>query len=174
MLPVQVHHRQVLTERASVQIPWTRGIVQLTHSIWSHQLKRFSIITQTAPEGTDTLCTAFMFYQQRLASPLTVVFHFVVVRDLESRSTGLHVPCHLHIIVLTIHVFRKCKKSMRSGQGTTLEICIEEDSSPTIKLDQDEQEVGQWTIFPLSSPTQVFYQYIIVVIVTVIKLSLVH
>ena len=47
-------------------------------------------------------------------------------------------------------------------EGTTLEICIEEDSSPTIKLDQDEQEVGQWKIFPLSSPTQVFYQYIIV------------
>ena len=42
-----------------------------------------SILGQTAPEDTHTLCTAFMFYKQRLASPLTVDFHFVVVRDSE-------------------------------------------------------------------------------------------
>ena len=47
------------------------------------KLKQFSLQGETAPEGTDTLCTAFMFYKQRLASPLTVDFHFVIVRDLE-------------------------------------------------------------------------------------------
>ena len=47
------------------------------------KLKQFSLLGETAPEGTDTLCTAFMFYKQRLASPLTVDFHFVIVRDLE-------------------------------------------------------------------------------------------
>ena len=41
-------------------------------------------------------------------------------------------------------------------EDTTLEICIEEDTSPTIKLDQQEQIVdGQWKILPLSSPAQV-------------------
>ena len=47
------------------------------------KLKQFSLLGETAPEGTDTLCTAFMFYKQRLASPLTIDFHFVIVRDLE-------------------------------------------------------------------------------------------
>ena len=48
------------------------------------KLKQFSLLGETAPEDTDTLCTAFMFYKQRLASPLTAVdFHFVIVRDLE-------------------------------------------------------------------------------------------
>ena len=48
------------------------------------KLKQFSLLGETAPEGTDTLCTAFMFYQQQqMASPLMVDFHFVVVRDLE-------------------------------------------------------------------------------------------
>ena len=41
-------------------------------------------------------------------------------------------------------------------EDTTLEICIEEDTSSTIKLDQQEQIVdGQWKILPLSSPAQV-------------------
>ena len=40
-------------------------------------------VLETASEATDTLCTDFMFYNQRLASPLTVDFHFVIVRDLE-------------------------------------------------------------------------------------------
>ena len=37
----------------------------------------------------------------------------------------------------------------------TLEIFIEDDPSPVIKLDQQEQEVGPWTILPLSSPPKV-------------------
>ena len=48
------------------------------------KLKQFSLLGETAPEGTDTLCTAFMFYQQQqMSSPLIVDFHFVIVRDLE-------------------------------------------------------------------------------------------
>ena len=42
-----------------------------------------------------------------------------------------------------------------SADRTTLEICIEDDPSPAIVLDQKENEVGQWIISPLSSPTQV-------------------
>ena len=37
----------------------------------------------------------------------------------------------------------------------TLEMCVEDDPSPAIVLDQQEQGVGQWKIHPLSSPTQV-------------------
>ena len=37
----------------------------------------------------------------------------------------------------------------------TLGIFIEDDPSRVIKLDQQEQKVGQWRILPLSSPTQV-------------------
>ena len=47
------------------------------------KLKQFSLLGETAPEDTDTLCTAFMFYKQQMPNPLTVDFHFVVVRDLE-------------------------------------------------------------------------------------------
>ena len=82
MLPVQVHHRQVLTERASVQIP-REGLFSSHTQYGAIKLKQFSLLGETAPEGTDTLCTAFMFYKQRLASPLTVDFHFVTVRNLE-------------------------------------------------------------------------------------------
>ena len=46
-------------------------------------MKQFSLLGETAPEDTDTLCTAFMFYKQQMSSPVTVDFHFVDVRDLE-------------------------------------------------------------------------------------------
>ena len=42
-----------------------------------------------------------------------------------------------------------------SADTVTLEIFIEDDPSPVIKLDQQEQEVGPWTILPLSSPPKV-------------------
>ena len=48
------------------------------------KLKQFSLIGETAPEDTDSLCTGFMFYKQQMPSPLTVDFHLVVVRDLEA------------------------------------------------------------------------------------------
>ena len=37
----------------------------------------------------------------------------------------------------------------------TLEIRFEDDPSPVIELDQQEQEVGPWKILPLSSLSQV-------------------
>ena len=40
-------------------------------------------------------------------------------------------------------------------EDTTHEVCIEEGSSPVIKLNQEEQVVDQWKIYPLASPTQV-------------------
>ena len=42
-----------------------------------------------------------------------------------------------------------------SADRTTLEIRFEDDPSPVIELDQQEQEVGPWTILPLSSLSQV-------------------
>ena len=42
-----------------------------------------------------------------------------------------------------------------SVDRTTLEIRFEDDPSPVIELDQQEQEVGPWSILPLSSLSQV-------------------
>ena len=42
-----------------------------------------------------------------------------------------------------------------TADATTLEILIEDDPSPIIELDQQEQEVGSWKILPLSSPSKV-------------------
>ena len=42
-----------------------------------------------------------------------------------------------------------------SADRTTLEILFDDDPSPVIELDQQEQEVGQWTILPLSSLSRV-------------------
>ena len=42
-----------------------------------------------------------------------------------------------------------------SADRTTLEIRFEDDPSPVIELDQQEQEVGQWKILPLSSLSEV-------------------
>ena len=39
---------------------------------------------------------------------------------------------------------------------TTIEICIDDDPSPAIELDQQEQKLEQWKIVPLASPSQVF------------------
>ena len=42
-----------------------------------------------------------------------------------------------------------------SADRTTLEIRFDDNPSPVIELDQQEQEVGQWKILPLSSLSQV-------------------
>ena len=42
-----------------------------------------------------------------------------------------------------------------SADRTTLEILFDDDPSPVIELDQQEQEVGSWTILPLAPPPQV-------------------
>ena len=39
---------------------------------------------------------------------------------------------------------------------TKLPLCCEDDPSPAIELDQQEQEVGPWTIFPLAPPPKVY------------------
>ena len=65
------------------------------------KLKQFSLLGETAPEDTDTLCTAFMFYKQQMPSPLTVDFHFVVVRDLEPNlQVKLYCISVLHCLFL--------------------------------------------------------------------------
>ena len=67
------------------------------------KLKQFSLLGETAPEDTDTLCTGFMFYKQQIAGPpdLIVEFHFVVVRDLEpsrqvSAASGIKSLCNYY------------------------------------------------------------------------------
>ena len=124
------------------------------------KLKQFSIVAETAPDGTDTLCTAFMFYKQKIANPLIVDFHFVVVRDLEANlqvlvcacffTCSFYYACAIHSDFMSQEVEQKYEKW--SADDTTLEICTEDDPSPAIKLDQQEQEVGQWKILPLSFP----------------------
>ena len=118
------------------------------------KLKQFSLLGETAPEGTDTLCTAFMFYKQRLASPLTVDFHFVIVRDLEPilQVCSIYIYCSNHSFS-SQEVQQKYEKW--SADCTELTIRFDDDPSPVIELDQQEQEVGPWKILPLSSLSQV-------------------
>ena len=46
-------------------------------------------------------------------------------------------------------------KYCRNTDCTELTIRFDDDPSPVIELDQQEQEVGPWTILPLASPPQV-------------------
>ena len=48
------------------------------------KLKQFSILVETAPDDTQTRCTALMFYKEQIPDPMVADFHFVVVKDLES------------------------------------------------------------------------------------------
>ena len=76
-----------------------------------------SLLGETAPEGTDTLCTAFMFYKQRLASPLTVCFHFVVVPDSEP---------NLQVCVLYVIIYRVSNEKIDSHRFSGLASrCVE-------------------------------------------------
>ena len=45
-----------------------------------------------------------------------------------------------------------------SPDCTTLSIRCDDNPSPAIELDQQEQEVGPWTILPLAPPPQVCSQ----------------
>ena len=113
------------------------------------KLKQFSLLGETAPEGTDTLCTAFMFYKQRLASPLTVDFHFVILSPIY-RFVQCIIPS-----ICSIHSFSSQEVQQKyekwSPDCMTLEIRFDDDPSPIIELDQQEQEVGPWKILPLST-----------------------
>ena len=77
----------IIAKCSQNELPYTfrerEGLFNSHTQYGTIKLKQFSLLGETAPDGTDTLCTAFMFYQQQMASPLTVAFHFVVVRDLE-------------------------------------------------------------------------------------------
>ena len=42
-----------------------------------------------------------------------------------------------------------------SADSNTLTIHFDDDPSPVIELDQQEQEVGPWTILPLAPPPKV-------------------
>ena len=61
------------------------------------KLKHFSLLAETAPEGTDLHCTGFMFYKQQITGPpeLIVDFHFVVVRDLKANHQVSAAPFNL-------------------------------------------------------------------------------
>ena len=48
-----------------------------------------------------------------------------------------------------------------SADRTTLEIRFEDDPSPTIELDQQEQEIGSWKILPLSTLPQVSIMFFV-------------
>ena len=84
-----------------------------------------------------------MFYKQRLASPLTVDFHFVIVRDLEP---NLQVCAVFNTIYCSSHLFSsqevQHKYEKWSADCTELAISFDDDPSPVIELDQQEQEVG--------------------------------
>ena len=77
----------IIAKCSQKELPYTfrerEGLFNSHTPYGAIKLKQFSILGQTAPEDTDVLCTALMFYKQRIATPLTIVFHFVVVRDLE-------------------------------------------------------------------------------------------
>ena len=49
----------------------------------------------------------------------------------------------------------KHQYEMWRADCTTLEICFDDDPSPVIELDQQEQKVGCWKILPLSSSPKV-------------------
>ena len=81
MLPVQVHHCQLSAHRimySVMQLPYKfrehEGLFSSHTQYGAIKLKQFSLLGETAPEDTDTLCTAFICI---LASPLTVDFHLL-------------------------------------------------------------------------------------------------
>ena len=71
------------------------------------KLKQFSLIGATAPDDTETHCTALMFYKEQIpvTDPnlqLLADFHFVVVKDLKSYSKVFNVTacCMIHALVI--------------------------------------------------------------------------
>ena len=58
----------------------------------------------------------------------------------------------------------KHQYEMWRADSTTLEICFDDDPSPVIELDQQEQEVVFWKILPLSSSPKVCLHVIILCI----------
>ena len=55
-------------------------------------------------------------------------------------------------------IFKKVRQryELWNEDQTTFEIVIDNDTSPAIELDQQEEKLDQWKIVPLSSPSQVY------------------
>ena len=92
MLPVQVHHCQVLTERASVQIPWTRGIIQLTHSIWSHQAEAVLVTGRNSTRGYRHTLYSLHVLQATTSQSTDCWFPLCGCEGPWAQSTGLWHP----------------------------------------------------------------------------------
>ena len=76
------------------------------------KLKQFSIVGETAPVDTETLCTGLMFFREQTASPSLIVdFHFVVVMDLEPY---LQVRDEHSVTILNKYAPNKCMNIITS------------------------------------------------------------
>ena len=168
MLPVQVHHRQVLTERASVQIPWTRGIVQLTHSIWSHQAEAVLVTGRNSTRGYRHTLYSLHVLQATTSQSTDCWFPLCHCEGPWAQSTGLCMLCDWwHWFILT----RKYNKSMRSGMRTqhlkfalkkTLVVLLSSLIKKNKKLDS-----GKYSLYHL--PLRYFTSILLCVTLTVIN-----
>ena len=81
----------IIAKCSQKELPYTfrekAGVFNSNTQYATIKLKQFSLIGGTAPTDTETLCTALMFYKERILHMLNetvhVDFHFVVVKDLE-------------------------------------------------------------------------------------------
>ena len=85
----------IIAKCSQKELPYTfkekAGIFNPNPQYAAIKLKRFSIIGETAPNDTETLCTALMFYQEHIPRTLNAVeFHFVIVKDLPPYLEVLH------------------------------------------------------------------------------------
>ena len=78
---------------------------------------------------------------------------------------------HMYYIVTIQEVKQQYEKW--SVDRTTLEIRFEDDPSPVIELDQQEQEVGPWTILPLAPPPQVIVRVVMLVYSNNVEITLI-
>ena len=63
-----------------------------------------------------------------------------------------------------VWLFQKVQQTYEkwSLDSTTLKVCFDDYASPLIELDQQEQEIGAWTILPLAPPPQVLVCLIVI------------
>ena len=81
----------IIAKCSQKELPYTfrekAGVFNSNTQYATIKLKQFSMTGATAPTDTETLCTALMFYKERILHTLNetkhVDFHFVVVKDLE-------------------------------------------------------------------------------------------
>ena len=94
----------IIAKCSQKELPYTfrerKGLFNSHTHYGTIKLKQFSLIGETAPGNTETLCTALMYYKQQIPIPLTVDFHFVVVQNLEPNlQVYTHARMHLNIQV---------------------------------------------------------------------------